>query len=176
MMNNAYAEALLMLGSEEDSLTRMREDVAVLEEALRQNSECLRLLDTPALTKDERLGIAERISEGLLPSVANTLMLLTEGRQASSFLDIAREFYLLYDEKMGILRVEAITATPMSERQLLALQNKLALKTGKTVIVNNEINPEILGGVKLRYSGRQIDGSLKTRLDSICAGIRDVVM
>jgi F-type H+-transporting ATPase subunit delta len=176
MMSNAYAEALVMLGREQGELERMREDVEALSCALAENPDCIRLLDTPALTKDERLGIAESVSRGLLPSVSNTLMLLTESRMAYAFFDIAQRFYSLYDEQMGILRVSAITAKPMSAAQIKALTDKLASKTGKTVIVNNEINPEILGGVKLRYMGRQIDGSLKTRLDSIAEGIRTTVI
>ena len=176
MMSNAYAEALYMLGKEENNLTVMRDDIALIQRALSENPDCVKLLDTPALTKAERLGIAESVTEGVLPAVANTLMLLTEGRLASEFTAIAKEFYDLYDEGMGILRVSAITARAMNEEQIKALSDKLTAKTGKTVIVNNEINPDVLGGVKLRYMGKQIDGTLKTRLDTIAESIRTTVI
>ena len=42
---------------------------------------------------------------------------------------------------------------------------KLTKTLSKTVVLNNIVDASILGGVKLRYGGVQLDGSVKTRLD-----------
>ena len=44
------------------------------------------------------------------------------------------------------------------------------------IIVKNTVSPEILGGVKLRYSGIQLDGSVKTRLDKFEASLKNTVI
>ena len=53
---------------------------------------------------------------------------------------------------------------------------KLSAMTGKKIILKNTISPEILGGVKLRYSGIQLDGSVKTRLDKFEASLKNTVI
>ena len=64
----------------------------------------------------------------------------------------------------------------MTDSQIEALRTKLAQETGKTIIINNTIEPEILGGIKLRYLGRQLDASLKTRLDNFEKSLKNTVI
>ena len=78
---------------------------------------------------------------------------------------LADEYAALYDEERGILRAEAVSAVAMSDEQLMRLADKLGQSTGKTVIVKNTIDPSMLGGVKLRYAGTQLDGTVKASLD-----------
>jgi len=56
------------------------------------------------------------------------------------------------------------------------MAEKLASTTGKKIIIKNTVTPEILGGVKLRYSGKQLDGSVKTRLDKFEQSLKNTVI
>ena len=85
-------------------------------------------------------------------------------------------FLASYDQSRGIERVEAISAIPLTTAQIERLQHKLHAITNKQIIVNNTIDPDILGGMKLRYLGKQIDGSIKTRLDSFEKSLKDLVI
>jgi F-type H+-transporting ATPase subunit delta len=64
----------------------------------------------------------------------------------------------------------------MTESQIAALTAKLTALTGKTVIIRNTTDPSILGGVKLRYMGVQLDGSLKTRLTALEKSLRSAIV
>ena len=46
--------------------------------------------------------------------------------------------------------------------------------TGKKIILKNTVKPEILGGVMLRYSGIQLDGSVKARLDGFAKSLKNL--
>ena len=92
------------------------------------------------------------------------------------FDKVCEAYYSLYDESRGILRVEAITAVPMTKAQSDAIAAKLAATLGKTIVVTNTVDKSILGGVKLRYSGVQLDGSVKTRLDKFDEAIKNTVI
>ena len=81
-----------------------------------------------------------------------------------------------YDISRGIERVEAISSIPLTNSQIEKLQNKLAKLTGKKIIIATTVDPSILGGMKLRYMGKQIDGSLKTKLDKFEQGLKDIVI
>ena len=90
--------------------------------------------------------------------------------------EISRGFNVLFDESHGILRVEAISAVALTEEEARKIKERLEKKCGKTVILTNTVSPEILGGVKLRYSGTQLDGSLKTRLETLKANLKSVIV
>ena len=59
------------------------------------------------------------------------------------------------------------------EKKLAA---KLAAITGKKIIIKNTVSKEILGGIQIRYSGKQIDGSIKTRLDGFEKSLKKIVI
>ena len=48
-----------------------------------------------------------------------------------------------------------------------ALEQKLQENTGKTVKLTNIVDLSILGGVKLKYAGREWDGSVSGRFDAL---------
>ncbi len=171
-----YGRALFMLG-EEDSLTDViREDAHTVRAAFGDNPDYIKLLDTPALTKDERLAAIDGSLGTLNENLVNLIKILSGKHMAYLVPKVLDVFDALYDESRGIERVEAISAVAMSEAQIDKLTRRLAEKTGKTIIVKNKVDPSILGGIKVRYMGIQLDGSVKTRLDGFERALRDVII
>ena len=74
------------------------------------------------------------------------------------------------------MRVEAISAVALTDAEIAAIERKLSAKCEKTAIVRNTVKPEILGGITLRYSGIQLDGSVKTRLEKLEASLKNVIV
>ena len=56
-------------------------------------------------------------------------------------------------------------AQPMSLKQIDRLEKSLASTYGKSLKLNIEIDPAILGGVRVQIAGDVIDGSLSSRLN-----------
>ena len=175
-VHNEYGYALFLLANEEGSLDTTMEDAKVAAELLRQNESYVKLLDTPALSKDEKTSLIDKAFGTLSYSIVNLLKILCEKRAVHSFAEVFDSYFSAYDAEMGIERVEAVTAVKMTEGQLSNLKVKLESLTGKTIIIKNTVSPEILGGVKLRYSGIQIDGSVKSRLDSFSENLKNIVI
>ncbi len=171
-----YARALFMLSEEERSSDRVMADIAVAKRAFIDNPDYARLLDTPALAKSERLELIDKAFASLDGSLVNLIKILAERRLSYIFPKLAEEYSALYDESRGILRAEAVTAVALTKAQSDALARKLSALTGKTVILNNTIDKSILGGVKLRYGGIQLDGSVKTRLDKFESALKSTVI
>ena len=171
-----YAKALFMLAEEEGSCEKVLLDLRCAVAAVKENGSYLELLDTPALPKEEKLKLVDEAFFSLSESVINLIKILCEKRSSRLLPDILKEYESLNDEKFGILRVEAISARPMTEEQISQLKEKFEKEKNKTVIISNTVNPEILGGLKLRFSGVQLDGSLKTRLDKLEASLKNVIV
>ena len=163
-----YAKALFMLTEELGTTETALADVGASETAFRTNPSYVTLTDTPALSPEVKLSVDE--------SVGNLIKILCERHSVYLFPEIAREYRAIYNESRGICTAEAISATPLTEKQKEAISRKLAAMTGKTIILKNTTDPEVLGGLKLRYMGTQLDGTLRARLDAIESGIKKTIL
>lgn len=173
---NEYGRALFLLAEEEGVTDAVLEDARILEASIRSNPDYIKLLDTPAVSKEEKLGLLGEALSSLHPHLVSLVMILTERKEAHSINGVISAFCDMYDKSRGIERVEAVSAIPLTDSQSLALKTKLEGMTGKQIIINNIVDPTILGGIKLRYLGIQLDGSVKTRLDGFAKSLRDTVI
>lgn len=160
-----YAKALFLLSEEEGESESVLSELEMLSELIKENSEYSKLLDTPALSKDERLKLIDEAFGTFGQNLLNLIKILAESRSVRIIPKLKEEFSILFCESRGILHAEAITAVPLTEEQTVAMGKKLEGITGKKVIIKNVIDKSTLGGVMLRYGGVQLDGSVKTRLD-----------
>ena len=175
-VQNEYGRALFLLAKDEGVIEEVRRDVATANDVLRSNPDYARLLDTPAVSKGEKLGMAAEAFSSLHYSVKNLIMMLSERHSVYTLPDVMRTYSAMYNEEMGIEEVDAITAMPMTAEQMKEMKRRLDALTGKQTVIRNIVEPGILGGVKIRYAGQQIDGSLKTRLDSFSDSIKNIVI
>ena len=171
-----YGKALFLITEEERSSDKVLADVKIADKVLKDNPEYIKLLDSPAVPKEERVSLVDRAFGTLDTNLLNLVKILTQRRLICHFNKVAEAYYGLYDESRGILRVVAVTAIPLSEGQTKALTRRLSETLGKTIVLHNTVDRGILGGVTLRYSGVQLDGSIKTRLDKFEQALKQQVI
>ena len=139
-VNNEYGKALFMLSEECGSTEAALNDVITADEIFKNNPEYIKLLDTPAMTKAEKLELADAAFSVLDENVKNLIKLLCEKHSVFSFHEVARSFISLYNESRGIEYVEAVSAIPMSDSQLERMAEKLAAMTGKKIVIKNKVD------------------------------------
>ncbi len=173
---NEYAEAFFLLSEEDGRAEEALSELGAIKSLLSENPDYKNLLDTPALSKKERLALIDEAFESFGENTQNLLKILSEKHGIYAFEKIADAFKEKYDESRGIVRAQAISAVPMTREQLTALKERLEAHTGKTIIIENTVDKSIIGGMKLRYSGKQLDGSVKTRLEKLERALRGTVI
>lgn len=171
-----YGRALFLLCEEEKSTERVLDELDALSKLLKQNPTYTKLLDTPAVVKEERLSLIEEAFSSFDENLKNLIKILAEARYTHLLPEVRAAFDDAYFEARGILRAEAITAVALTAEQCARLTSKLESKTGKKVILKNKIDSSTLGGVILRYGGVQLDGSVKTRLDKFEEALTETVI
>ena len=172
----AYGEALFSLSEELGTTESVRQDANTLMAVIARSPEYLKMLDSPALSRDERLALIDGSLASLDLSLVNTAKLLTERRLAHTIPKVLEHFERAYEKSRGIERVEVISAVPLSESQTARLKAKLEGITKKQIIINNTHDPALLGGMKLRYMGQERDGSIKTKLDGFEKSLSELVI
>ena len=172
----AYGEALFMLAEELGETEKVLSDVETLESVIAKNPDYLKVLDSPALAREERLGLIDQSFASLNKSLVNMTKLLAEKRLSHALPRALAHFVKAYETSRGIERVEAISAVPLTEAQKSKLKAKLEGMTGKQIIISNTHDPSLLGGMKLRYMGIQLDGSIKSKLDGFEKSLSELVI
>ncbi len=171
-----YAKALFLITEEEGETEAAMENTRLVKAVFDENPAYAPLLDTPAIPKEEKLALIDEAFSAVGENLKNLIKILCERHSVYVYPKVFSAYSALYDESRGIERVIAISAVEMKEEQIAALKAKLSAITGKTIIIKNDVDPSILGGIKLRYSGIQLDGSVKTRLDGFEEKLKSLVI
>ena len=174
---NVYGLALYDLARSEGFTKQILEELDVLRQSFEAEPGFVKLLSTPALTKQERCDILDNSFRGKLqPYLLNFLKILTEKGYIRYFSQCCDAYRDQYNRDHGILPVTAVTAVPMTEAQQKRLTAKLEALTGKNVELHSRIDPSCLGGVRLDYDGKRLDDTVAHRLDAVRTLLKNTVL
>lgn len=174
---NVYGEALYALAREEGLGEVILSQLKALDESFRREPEYLRLLGTHSLPKSERCQILDSAFRGQVqPYVLNFLKILTEKGYIRRFSDCVEAYTSLYNQDHGILSVTAVTAVALTEQQAARLKDKLKAITGKQIALTNQLDPSVLGGIRLDYDGKRMDDTVAHRLDALGSRLKNTVL
>lgn len=176
-IGKAYGEALYGLAREEQLDGIILEELKLLRAAFSQEPDFIRLLSAPNLSKEKRCAVLDNSFRGKVHTfVLNFLKLLTEKGYARHFGDCCDAYRELYNANHGILTVKAVTAVALTDAQTEKLKTKLASLTGKTIELQDRVDPGCLGGVRLDYDGKRVDGTVARRLDAVRSLLKNTLL
>lgn len=176
-VGTVYAQALYSLAKDEACSKVILDQLTVLQESFAAEPDFLRLLAAPNLSKEERCAIVDSSFRGKVHGyVLNFLKILTEKGYIRQFPLCCDAFRGFYNEDNGILVVKAVSAVALSDVQMQKLAAKLEAITGKQIDLQCSVDPAELGGLRLSYNGMLVDGTVKTKLDSIGKLLKNTVL
>ena len=174
---NVYGQALYELARDEGLAERIHGELKVLKASFSQEPGFIQLLATPSVPKQERCQILDSsLRSQVHPYVLNFLKILTEKGYIRHFSDCCDAFKRQYNLDNGILEVTAVTAAELSGELRRKLSTKLSAISGKTIDLTCRVDPGTLGGVRLDWDGKQLDGTVRRRLDDIRDILRNTVL
>lgn len=159
-----YGNALYLLAKEEGITEKIKEEAAVVSKLLSDNPKYITLLDTPAVTGAEKSNLIDSAFSGLHTHLLSFLKILVSKRSVYLFSRAYAAYCDAYDEDNNILHAHAVTAVALSQAQSSALIGKLSTLTGKNVVLTNTVDKHLVGGMKLQFNGKQLDGTLEAQL------------
>ena len=176
-VGSVYGQALYDLALEEALTKPVLDELEVLLLGFEAEPDFVRLLSTPTLTKQERCQILDQSFRGKVqPYVLNFLKILTEKGYMRHFSDCCTAYREQYYKDNDILLVKAVTAVPMTKEQLVKLTRKLGTITGKQIELRNQVDPDVLRGVRLDYDGKRLDDTVSHRLEAVRAMLKNTVL
>ncbi|MBR4864589.1 MAG: ATP synthase F1 subunit delta [Oscillospiraceae bacterium] len=177
MIAENYAQALYSLARDEEISEQVLTQIEILRDSFQQVPDYLRLLGSYNMDKNERCAIVdEAFRDKVHPYVLNFLKLLTQKGYARLFPDCVKAYRSAYNDDNGIVSVLAVTAVALTEEQTARLTEKLEQVTKKRVLLENKVDASCLGGVRLDYDGKRLDGTIINRLDAISGLLKNTVL
>ncbi len=163
-----YSRAFFSLGKEKDKLTKFQENLNSFWETVEENEDLKEVLFHKRILPEDKKSIIEKIFKDQIEAdVLNFIFILIDKRREYSFESIYKEFNKLVDKEEKILHVEVSTAVEMSQKSREKLKAKLDQMLDYTIIINNRVNPDIIGGLVMKIEDYIIDGSIRYHLDNL---------
>lgn len=165
-ISKRYARALIQLGAEQNKVEEFSAELDKFLEVFVTDKNLRVVLDSPSFPYQKRSAILAELTAKLKlsTSIRNFLGLLLEKQRLRYINQIVEHFRQLADELSGTLRARLTSAVSLDEAQTRQIQSGLEKQTGKTVILDTQVDAALLGGLKAEFGGRIFDGSLSTQL------------
>ncbi len=169
-----YATALFELARDERQLEAVGTSLSALREGLRDSAELRELTTSPLIGRDDALKAVKAVSAsmGLDPITANFLGVMAQNRRLGQLGSVIRFFNLLAAAHRGETTAEVVSAHPLNDDQVAALKSNLKTRIGRDVAVDLTVDPTILGGLVVKIGSQQIDGSIRTKLNTLAQAMK----
>ncbi|HEY9578108.1 MAG TPA: F0F1 ATP synthase subunit delta [Pseudobacillus sp.] len=163
-----YALALFEIAKEHQQLQQIEEELQVVKAVFQENKGLLPLLESPKLTIEEKQALVKNAFSAASIYVTNILMLLIERHREGDIIDVVDAYVSLSNEEQGLAEATVESVRPLTDAEIKQISAQFAKKVGKQALkITNIVNPELLGGLKVRISNRIFDGSLRGKLNRL---------
>src|SRR5690606_13300528 len=102
----------------------------------------------------------------------NFLGVLAENRRVVELPAVIRAFQAIAAAQRGEVSAEVTSAHPLTDEQVAALEHKLRAREGRTVKLQTNVDPDLLGGLVVTIGSQRIDNSIRTRLNSLAQAMK----
>jgi len=162
-----YGDALFDVAKESGKLKEIHEQLDQFVSAVAENHDLQVFLFSPYFSSQEkREGIARAVS-GAEPELLNFLELLAEKHRMPAIFRIRDRFDGRWGEERKRLEVTLTSAVELDPDLVRRVGEEIERQTDRTVELESEVDPEVLGGLVLRVGNRVLDASIRTKLEKL---------
>lgn len=167
-ISRRYTKALFQLAREAGQEDKIDQEIESFLGAY-TGSELQKVLVNPAFGIDDRKRTLIQVSNQLQLSILaiHFLLLLLERDRLTYLASIVTLYRRLLNETKG--RVEAKVTSPGSLEPVMVdrLRDVLQQISGKEIVLQQETDPSLIGGVLVEFEGKVYDGSVRTQLENM---------
>lgn len=161
-----YAKALFELAGEHNQIDQIEDELGALHGLL--EGEAGDFFAHPSIGIEQKLDVLNKALEGKVSeTLLGTLRLMLERRRHDAIEAMTAQYIRLANAARGRATAIVYTPMPLSEADQQKVAAYFGKQTGKQIRIENEIRPELLGGLQVRIGDRLYDGSLSGKLNGL---------
>ena len=161
-----YAQAAFKLALEKGESDSWQASLRKMAD-LAADEQLVALLENPRLSFETKKAILVEFLGKINPLALNLACLLVHKDRLGTAGDISRQYDRLLDAHYGIEHVEVITALPLDDEEKGRISSRFGEIIGHKVVIDAQVDPSIVGGIKARIGDTLIDGSVKGKLGAL---------
>ncbi len=160
-----YAEALYKAcGSDLAATAGWLDELA----AIAANEQLQQFAADPKVTAQQAFDLITSVAKSSLPEKArNFLRTVIDNGRLAALPDMAVQFRALMNAQSGSSDAVVYSAFPMDAAAVAGLSGTLEKRFGRKLNVRVELDPEIIGGVRVVVGDEVLDASVKARLEQM---------
>lgn len=164
-ISNRYAQALMQEAAAANKLSAIAGDMSDIISTCQGSKDLSNALKNPIINPHQKLSAVLSIFSKSDKMTQDFLKLVFGRGRESILVDIAEAFLTLYRKQQGIEKVVVQSATELTDGDKKSIQAYVQQKTGaKSVELNTEINPSIIGGLVIKFGDNLLDTSISAKL------------
>lgn len=172
-LDRRYALALYKVAEEKDKVEEYLRDLRQIVDLIENNEELLQIIKHPQITTTRKKQTFIKIFKGKVDEeLLSFLLILIEKDRILYLKEKLNEMEKIHLERNNTLLAHIKTVIPLTEEEKNILIDKLCKKYDKKIILKEEIDKSIIGGVYVRVGNDVIDGTIKSKLDEM----RDLIL
>ncbi len=171
-----YATALFELARDAKSIDETGDDLNRFAALLDGSEDLTRLVRSPVYSaEDQARAVSAVMKEANISGLAaNFVGLVTENRRLFAVRDMISAYHKLVAAERGEVSAEVTSAETLSADQKNKLKEALKAQVGRDVIMEEKVDPGILGGLIVKVGSRMVDNSLRTKLQNLKIAMKEV--
>ncbi len=167
-INVRYAKALFLLAKEKDILDEIKSDIELVLNLFLQTADFKLIFQHPLLEQSAKKKIVSQLfGHKVNKYFLMFLELVIRNKREMFIQDICRNFIDLYRKEFKIKSAVLTTAYPINENERQKIRNTLELKFDANIELSEKVDSELIGGFVIQIDEKQIDISVKKRLQEI---------
>jgi len=167
-----YAEALFEVARKTYLIETIQKELHEIVQILKENNDFVRLVNHPSVTKADKKELFQKIFSDKVNELSlNFIKLLIDKNRISILEDITAEYSNLVNNLHKRVIAKVYTAIEVQDSTLSILKKQLEEYLSKEVELETAVDKNIIGGILVKIGDRVIDGTLRTRFETIARSL-----
>jgi len=163
-----YALSIYEIGKNENILDEIQKGLEVVKSLHKSSSTFHYLLLTKKIAEEDKKKILlDTLKDSCSKYVLELIFIIIDKGDIKSLSAIIDRFFITMNSESGIIPVRIITSTALGNEEMESLIQSIESKLNKKVSAKNEVDPNIIGGIKLMVGNKVVDGSISHQLRKI---------
>lgn len=163
-----YATAVFSLATEGGKADRIGDDLAAASTSIQSDELTRDFFVAPVIDRATKERVMSQTFGGKLDEIAlHTLLLLVRKRREALLPALVTEYRKLQQGSRGTEPLTIRSARALPPAELAALVERLQRAYNKKFDVSQEVDPTLIGGVRVLMGDRRVDGTVSGRLEAL---------
>jgi len=163
-----YAKALYASAHELKLSDQVLSDLRYIDNLLKETPDFAEFIQSPVVQVSEKLNIFNAIFKNHCQELTyRFLELITKNKRENYLPAMIRKYFQLYRKDQGIIRARLTTVSDSQADTLVKFRKLLKQKYNAEVELEEQKDPELIGGFVLRIEDEQLDASIASQLKKI---------